>query len=63
MKNKDREVKCISINKTVQELYNVKNDTCPICDGKIITPINGFVHKDKIYHLNCAQEYRDSLLL
>ena len=63
MKDENNEVKCIHTDKTVQEFYGVENDICPICDEKIITPINGFVYKGKIYHLNCAHEFRDSLPL
>lgn len=63
MEDKNNIVKCIPMNRTVQEFYDVSNDVCPICDEKIITPVNNYIHKGKIYHLNCALEYRDSFPL
>lgn len=58
---KEDEVTCIPAGETVQEFYNVKNDVCPICDEKIITPINAVINKGKIYHLTCADEFMNVL--
>jgi len=57
----NEKVKCIPLHTTVQELYRVKNDTCPICGEKIITPINAFIDNNMIYHLTCALNIKEKL--
>ena len=52
----DKKVEVIKLNKTPQELYNIDNDTCPICGKKWVAPINMFVHNRKGYCFDCVQE-------
>lgn len=59
--NKKEKVRCIPLNTTIQELYGVKNDVCPLCGQKIITPINAFIDNKTIYHLTCAHEFKEKL--
>lgn len=60
--NKQRPIECIKANETVQEFYECMNDTCPICNEKIITPTNLQKIGSIVYHLNCYLEITNKAL-
>lgn len=46
-----------SINKKFKEIYNVKNNKCPICDEAFPNILISIVKfKDKAYHFKCYEE-------
>lgn len=50
-------IETIRLKQTFQEVYEVKNDVCPICDKKFIAMMPIYKHKDKAYHLSCYLEF------